>query len=148
MLQLPVMQHSQCNTILFISLPVEMALLPRTQHPDTLWSNKYVQLPVWHWPCRWWACRNRWCCFPGRTWSSPCTPPRLSALRCTRSQTHPVWETSRQTRDQRCLDTRNVPSWSAGLPTIQVFVLKRMGIGYSADKKLFTPLGSFYVLWY
>ena len=50
-------------------------------------------------PCRWWACRNLWCCSPGRTWSSPCTPPRRSALRCTRSQIHPVWETSRQTSD-------------------------------------------------
>lgn len=78
-----------------------MVLLARTQHPDTLRSKKYTEVPVWHQPCRWWACRSQWCCFPGRTWSSPCTPPRQSALRCTRSQTRPVSDTSHQLRDQR-----------------------------------------------
>lgn len=41
MLQLPVMQHSQCNTSLFLLLQAEKVLLQRTQHLDTLWS-KYI----------------------------------------------------------------------------------------------------------
>lgn len=37
------MQHSQCNTSLFLLLPVEKVLLQRTQHLDTLWS-KYIYI--------------------------------------------------------------------------------------------------------
>jgi len=57
-----------------------------------------VEQPPRHWGfvshllCQWWACRSWWCCFRGRTWFSPCTPPRRPARRCTRWQTHPVLE--------------------------------------------------------
>lgn len=40
MSQVPVMQHSQCNTSLFLWLPVETGLLMGEQRPNTLRSKR------------------------------------------------------------------------------------------------------------